>query len=55
MEVTKETVLESMNTYCTERKYGSENLTDGFKEKFSKLCTTFPNLSIFTTNYKNPL
>jgi hypothetical protein len=24
-----------MNTYCTERKYGSENLTDGFKEKFS--------------------
>ena len=35
MEVTKETVLESMNTYCTERKYGSENLTDGFKEKFS--------------------
>ena len=35
MEVTKETVLESMTTYCTERKYGSENLTDGFKEKFS--------------------
>ena len=35
MEVTKESVLESMNTYCTERKYGSENLTDGFKEKFS--------------------
>ena len=35
MEVTKETVLESMNTYCTERKYGSENLTDGFREKFS--------------------
>ena len=35
MVVTKETVLESMNTYCTERKYGSENLTDGFKEKFS--------------------
>jgi hypothetical protein len=35
MEVTKETVLESMNTYCTERKYGSETLTDGFKEKFS--------------------
>lgn len=35
MEITKETVLESMNTYCTERKYGSENLTDGFKEKFS--------------------
>jgi hypothetical protein len=35
MEVTKETVLESMNAYCTERKYGSENLTDGFKEKFS--------------------
>jgi len=35
MEVTKETVLESMNTYCAERKYGSENLTDGFKEKFS--------------------
>ena len=35
MEVTKEAVLESMNTYCTERKYGSENLTDGFKEKFS--------------------
>ena len=35
MEVTKETVLESINTYCTERKYGSENLTDGFKEKFS--------------------
>lgn len=27
--------MESMNTYCTERKYGSENLTDGFKEKFS--------------------
>lgn len=24
-----------MNTYCTERKYGSEALTDGFKEKFS--------------------
>lgn len=35
MEVTKDLVLESMNTYCTERKYGSENLTDGFKEKFS--------------------
>ena len=35
MEVTKETVLESMNNYCTERKYGSENLTDGLKEKFS--------------------
>ena len=35
MEVTKEQVLESMNTYCTERKYGSEALTDGFKEKFS--------------------
>ena len=35
MEVTKELVLESMNTYCTERKYGSETLTDGFKEKFS--------------------
>ena len=35
MEVTKEKVLESMNTYCTERKYGSETLTDGFKEKFS--------------------
>ena len=35
MEVTKEMVSESMNTYCTERKYGSENLTDGFKEKFS--------------------
>lgn len=35
MEVTKEMVLESMNTYCTERKYGSETLTDGFKEKFS--------------------
>lgn len=35
MEVTKETVLESMNTYCAERKYGSETLTDGFKEKFS--------------------
>jgi hypothetical protein len=35
MEVTKEAVLESMNTYCTERKYGSETLTDGFKEKFS--------------------
>ena len=35
MEVTKELVLESMNTYCTERKYSSENLTDGFKEKFS--------------------
>ena len=35
MEVTKEQVLESMNTYCTERKYGSESLTDGFKEKFS--------------------
>lgn len=35
MEVTKELVLESMNTYCTERKYGSESLTDGFKEKFS--------------------
>ena len=28
-------MLESINTYCTERKYGSENLTDGFKEKFS--------------------
>lgn len=35
MEVTKEKVLESMNTYCTERKYGSETLTDSFKEKFS--------------------
>ena len=35
MEVTKDLVLESINTYCTERKYGSENLTDGFKEKFS--------------------
>ena len=35
MEVTKEQVLESMNTYCAERKYGSEALTDGFKEKFS--------------------
>jgi len=35
MEVTKEQVSESMNTYCTERKYGSEALTDGFKEKFS--------------------
>jgi hypothetical protein len=35
MEVTKDSVLESINTYCTERKYGSENLTDGFKEKFS--------------------
>ena len=35
MEVTKEAVLESMNTYCTERKYGSETLPDGFKEKFS--------------------
>lgn len=35
MEVTKEQVLESMNTYCTERKYGSEALTEGFKEKFS--------------------
>lgn len=35
MEVTKDLVLESMNTYCTERKYGSEALTDGFKEKFS--------------------
>lgn len=35
MEVTKELVLESMNTYCTERKYGSEALTDSFKEKFS--------------------
>lgn len=28
-------VVESINTYCTERKYGSETLTDGFKEKFS--------------------
>ena len=35
MEVTKDLVLESMNTYCTERKYGSEALTDSFKEKFS--------------------
>lgn len=35
MEVTKEKVLESIGTYCTERKYGSETLTDGFKEKFS--------------------
>ena len=35
MEVTKELVLESMNTYCTERKYGSETLIDGFKERFS--------------------
>lgn len=35
MEVTKEKVLESMNAYCTERKYGSETLADGFKEKFS--------------------
>ena len=35
MEVTKTQVLESMNTYCTERKYGSDSLTDGFKEKFA--------------------
>lgn len=35
MEITKDFVLESINTYCTERKYGSETLTDGFKEKFS--------------------
>ena len=35
MELTKEMVVESINTYCTERKYGSETLTDGFKEKFS--------------------
>lgn len=35
MIVTKEQVLESMNTYCTERKYGSETLTDGFKENFA--------------------
>ena len=35
MEVTKEQALESMNAYCAERKYGSEALTDGFKEKFS--------------------
>lgn len=35
MEVTREQVLESMNAYCTERKYGSEALTDGFKEKFT--------------------
>ena len=35
MEVTKDLVLESMNTYCTERKYGSEALTDSFREKFS--------------------
>ena len=35
MEVTKGLVSESMDAYCTERKYGSESLTDGFKEKFS--------------------
>lgn len=35
MIVTKEQVLESMNTYCTERKYGSETLTDGFRENFA--------------------
>lgn len=35
MEVTKEMVTESISNYCTERKYGSETLTDGFKEKFS--------------------
>ena len=34
MEVTKDSVLESINTYCTERKYGSETLSDDFKEKF---------------------
>lgn len=34
MEITKEKVSESMNTYCTERKYGSETLSDDFKEKF---------------------
>lgn len=34
MEVTKEKVVESINTYCSERKYGSETLTDDFKEKF---------------------
>ena len=37
MEVTKEMVVESINTYCTERKYGSETLTDDFKEKFSNI------------------
>lgn len=35
MEVTKEKVVESINTYCAERKYGSETLTESFKEKFS--------------------
>lgn len=37
MEVTKGMVVESINTYCTERKYGSETLTDDFKEKFSNI------------------
>ena len=35
MEVTKEMVTESISNYCAERKYGTETLTDGFKEKFS--------------------
>jgi len=35
MEVTKEMVAESISNYCAERKYGTETLTDGFKEKFS--------------------
>lgn len=41
MEVTKEKVLESMNTYCSDRKYGTETLTltDGFKEKFANFFT----------------
>lgn len=28
-------VTESISNYCAERKYGTETLTDGFKEKFS--------------------
>jgi hypothetical protein len=41
MEVTKEKVLESMSTYCSDRKYGTETLTltDGFKEKFANFFT----------------
>ena len=35
MEVTKEMVTESISNYCAERKYGTETLTDGFKERFS--------------------
>jgi len=39
MEVTREQVLESMNAYCTERKYGSDSLTEVFKGKFADIFT----------------